>query len=350
MIIKLMTRTTKGSIRSLAKYVLSYTTDNLAKDKKKATVLVRHNLTYSNDIEGYIRAFMENEQARVYRRKNNAILQHVVISFSPLDHAKVTGAVLKKVSKKWITLTAADCLCLAVSHEKENQHAHLIISAVKTNGRSARLSQKQLSHALEEMELYQAKEFPFLTLSAISHAKKKTMKKEMQEKENGIINYKTIKETEPTINEVPDHVNPLEVLQGGYMAGKQELRAMGIEPIGATFGSADLFKIDGKPALAVSWIDGALAGMAIHPEFQGKGLGKAFIRNLTKDRPLEVCDPNEQMLGLLKSIGKVSEPDGRGVVTVTANIPHLENQKTELENEFEQIRNRKKDMENSRAL
>lgn len=89
-------------------------------------------------------------------------------------------------------------------------------------------------------------------------------------------------------------------LRFGYVAGKTELREMGIDPVGATFGMADVFTIGGKPALAISWSEDALAGFAIHPDFQNKGLGKAFIRQLAQDRILEVYDPNDKMKNLLE--------------------------------------------------
>ena len=110
----------------------------------------------------------------------------------------------------------------------------------------------------------------------------------------------------------------------GTMAGKEELREYGMDTVGATYGMADLGRINGKPALAVSWGEEALEGLSVHPDFQRKGLASAFIRFLAKDEPLNVYDPNEPMTALLKKLGDVSEADGRGVVTLTLNEKYQE--------------------------
>jgi len=81
---------------------------------------------------------------------------------------------------------------------------------------------------------------------------------------------------------------------------------------------ATIFKIDGVAAVATSWLDGSLAGFSVAKAFRGRGIGTQFIRELIKEEGgvLRVADANEKMLKLLGNIGRVSEPDGTGTVTV----------------------------------
>ena len=93
---------------------------------------------------------------------------------------------------------------------------------------------------------------------------------------------------------------------------------LGVEAMG--YGnSADVFFINGKPAIAMSWIDEGLAGFSVAEEYRGKGLSDAFLKELIMSDPfrqLDVVDANDGMLNLLKRVGTVTEMDGAGIVRV----------------------------------
>jgi GNAT superfamily N-acetyltransferase len=119
------------------------------------------------------------------------------------------------------------------------------------------------------------------------------------------------------------------------MYDRSDLRDVGFTGIGATYGMADVATCDGKPAVAMSWFEGALAGFEVHPNFRRRGIARALIQRLARVDPLEVYDPNEAMLRLLKRNGHVSQPDGRGVVIFS--LSHPRHQVATLETELRAI-------------
>lgn len=109
-------------------------------------------------------------------------------------------------------------------------------------------------------------------------------------------------------------------VKGGYMMGKDDLRDVGIPPIAATHGAASVYKIKDKWAFAFSFSEGALAGFGVSKDFRGMGIASHVITKMANSDgtgTLEVYDPNSDMMAVLTKLGKVSTPDGRGIVTLT---------------------------------
>lgn len=83
---------------------------------------------------------------------------------------------------------------------------------------------------------------------------------------------------------------------------------------------ANVLKIDGKPAVGFTFMDdGALGGFSVAEQFRNQGVARKVLTDWAKENggTLRVADPNSDMLAVLKKIGKVSEPNGEGTVTLT---------------------------------
>lgn len=190
MIVKSLSR--KSNPAQLIHYATRYITNGkTTKDKKEQMmILVKHNIR-SNTVEGFVSEFKQNESFRLYKRKDSVVLFHTILSFSPDDKTKVSTVILKDLSKKFIELQSPRCLSLAVAHfEKQHTHIHVLNSGVQVNGRSARVSKREFSRILQELEQYQAEKYPQLVHSKIDHSKKK-----VKESEQLIEQFKTSRKT-----------------------------------------------------------------------------------------------------------------------------------------------------------
>ncbi len=164
--------------------LIQYATRYIVKKQKGAAkqehmkVLVRHNLR-SKTVEGIIAEFKENESYRIYHRKDSVILFHSILSLNPKDKEKVSIAMLKDLSKKFIELRGSNCLHLAVAHlEKSHAHIHIVSSGVQVNGRSSRVAKPVFKRMLRNLESYQQEKYPSLIHSKNTHEKKNGRNKE----------------------------------------------------------------------------------------------------------------------------------------------------------------------------
>ena len=183
MIFKSLSRKSNGT--QLLRYVLGYTMqDKISqKSKKDASVILHHNLIHSKSMDGYIKAFKENEQFRLYKRKDSVVLHHTILSFHPREKQKVSDKILRDMAQKFVELRAQSCLCLIVAHkEKNNTHLHALVSGVQTNGYSSkRISKQEFNSIIEQLEAYQRETFPELTYSQNTHQKKQPLSKNLLE-------------------------------------------------------------------------------------------------------------------------------------------------------------------------
>ncbi|XVJ66882.1 MAG: hypothetical protein HEQ40_12210 [Lacibacter sp.] len=170
MIIKSLSR--RSNSTQLIKYATRYITkDKAHTHQDDAVILVRHNIR-SKSVEGFIKEFQENESFRLYKRKDNVILFHTILSFSPHDKLRVSKKLLKDLAEKFIELRSPSCLNLAIAHfEKQHSHLHILTSGVRVNGRSSRVSKREFTRFLNELEAYQQSSYPELTYSKNNHNK-----------------------------------------------------------------------------------------------------------------------------------------------------------------------------------
>jgi hypothetical protein len=178
MIIKSLSR--KSNSGQLVKYALRYSLKQNSQLEKQenAIVLLRHNLR-TKTAEGNIKEFKENESYRIYRRKDSVVLFNTILIFAPKDKFRITKEMLKDVAIKFVELRASNCLNLAVAHlEKDHTHVHVLTSGVKVDGKSSRVSKKEFSNILSQLEKYQQDKYPELINSKNVHAKQKVETKE----------------------------------------------------------------------------------------------------------------------------------------------------------------------------
>lgn len=173
MIFKSMSRHGSASNQTqLIEYVTRYSIKHKrsTRDKEEATIILRHHLK-SQDIEGMVKEFQQNESFRVYKRKNSAVLFHEVVSFAPGDKKFITDQILKDIAAKYVSLRAVDSLCLIVSHREKTAHTHLhaILSGVKLNGYSSRVSKDTFKRIVADLEKFQQEKYPELIHSKNQH-------------------------------------------------------------------------------------------------------------------------------------------------------------------------------------
>lgn len=139
-------------------------------------LIVTHGLR-SNDIDGYIKEFDDNEKQRKHTRKDSVRAYHHIISFSHLDTNFITEKMLRDVSQKYISLRGPDSLFIAVAHvNTDNAHLHLVQSGVKVGtGRAARISKQEFQEIKRTLQQYQKDNYPAL-VSLPEHGKSKNQK------------------------------------------------------------------------------------------------------------------------------------------------------------------------------
>jgi hypothetical protein len=177
MIIKSLSR--KANPQQLLKYVLRYIANEKQQSKDKATIILKHNLRNTRSINGYIKAFADNESFRLYRRKDSVILYHDIISLHPLNKNNITSAMLKDIATQYIERRGTNNLYLIAQHsDKDHEHLHCVISGVQTNGYSSRISKQEFKSLKLHLERYQHEKYPELDASHIEHNKLQKKSKE----------------------------------------------------------------------------------------------------------------------------------------------------------------------------
>ena len=180
MIYKSLSRTRGSNPSQLIHYVTRYSLKEKysSKDKEEATIILRHNIK-SRKIENIAKEFKLAESFRIYHRHDSVTLFHDIMSFSPRDKKFVTNKVLKDIASKYVSLRSKDSLCLVVAHRDKTSHTHmhLVVSGVKLDGYSSRVSKSSFKSIINELELYQQEKYPELIYSKNTHAKKITRSK-----------------------------------------------------------------------------------------------------------------------------------------------------------------------------
>lgn len=126
-----------------------------------------HNLT-AFDVKGIAKEFKDNETLRKKHKKSIA-LHHVILSFHPLDAHKITPAILKDLTEKYIELRGLKGIAFARVHDAEQHpHVHILISGNElgsSKATSIRPEERDWIH--EELEKYQLEKYPELSHSLV---------------------------------------------------------------------------------------------------------------------------------------------------------------------------------------
>jgi hypothetical protein len=163
MIIKSLSR--KSNASQLVKYIFRYILDPKKQGIDKGSFLIRHNIRGST-IESYVKEFAANNENRLFKRKDQATIQHIILSWSNKDSHLISDKMLRELTKKFIELRGVNNLYVGTKHTDRNHlHIHIAMSAVQLNGRSSRISKVQFEKLKEDMDRYQSLKYPELSNS-----------------------------------------------------------------------------------------------------------------------------------------------------------------------------------------
>jgi hypothetical protein len=139
------------------------------KGKLPATVFKQN--IQARSIQGYIKAFDDNEKLRVHVRNNNVKAYHHILSFSKLDKGQMREDMLKDITRQYISLRGENSLFVgAVHQDREHIHIHLVQSGVQyMTGLANRVSRQQFQELKVAMQEYQMKKYPELVHSLPNH-------------------------------------------------------------------------------------------------------------------------------------------------------------------------------------
>jgi hypothetical protein len=164
MIIKSLSR--KSNASQLVKYICRYILDPKKQDIEKGSFLIRHNIRGGSNIRNYVKEFAANNENRLFKRKDQATIQHIILSWSNKDSHLISDKMLRDLAKKFIALRGENNLWVGTCHrDRSHLHIHLAMSAVQLNGRSSRISKAQFEKLKEDMDRYQALKYPQLSNS-----------------------------------------------------------------------------------------------------------------------------------------------------------------------------------------
>lgn len=174
-----MSRKTK-SFSQLLSYILQHR--NELKKSIGDTFILKHNIV-KNSIPEWTKQFLNNELNRKYKRNNNAIIYHDVISFSRNDIAKISLKTMKDLAQQYINLRFDNSMVIAVPHQdKEHFHVHLCASGVDIEtGIASRVSREDFKQIKQQLQEYQKTKYPELVNSIVNHDKKKSISKTNKE-------------------------------------------------------------------------------------------------------------------------------------------------------------------------
>jgi len=166
MIVKILSRHS-ASFKSLAEYIVR------GAGKEGKPQIFTHNLR-SENTDGRVREFLENEAHRTYTRRNQVFIYHEIVSLSNKeDGTKITKSVLDALARKYISLRGKQGMFLgAVHRDKEHVHIHFMTAGLEyRTGKSFRLKKYQLQELKIKFQEYHRKKHPELTQSTVNHGK-----------------------------------------------------------------------------------------------------------------------------------------------------------------------------------
>ena len=166
MIIKSLGRKGSGSFTALSDYILRE--DAVYKNPDGSPYMVAHNVF--GNLEEIRKQIEANENLRINKRANNNTTVHTILSFAREDADKLTPEKLDRIAREYIERLNPDSLAIASFHISNGQNPHIhILQAGCVNGHALRVDRSTFAQLKNDMELWQATEFPELTASEIQH-------------------------------------------------------------------------------------------------------------------------------------------------------------------------------------
>jgi hypothetical protein len=178
MIIKSLSRKGRGKNHSagaaaggVIRYILRYALNPDKQNIKKGTFLIKHNLK-GKTIKDFITEFKENHEYRLVKRSNQAVIHHIILSWSNKDSHKITNAMLLDMANHFISLRFPNALVIGTKHEdKSHRHLHLAVSSANVDFTSHRQNKADFAKLKSDMSIYQQGNYPTLVNSLPAHGK-----------------------------------------------------------------------------------------------------------------------------------------------------------------------------------
>jgi len=167
-IVKILSRH-NPSYDSLVKYVLRY----VSNEKKSNDSLTYTQNLRSDNINGYVKEFIENEAFRRNVRTDQIHLFHEIVSFGVAEREIITPAMIDDLARRYMRLRGDASVMLGYPHfDRDHIHLHFCVSALQyRTGKSAGLSKQQLQELKLSFQEYHKQHYPELTKSAPQHGR-----------------------------------------------------------------------------------------------------------------------------------------------------------------------------------
>lgn len=142
-----------------------------------------HNINGEGGINQWINSYLVNESKRVFKRRSNNVVNHVILALGAQDANKITPEILKDLTQKYIEYRGNQGIYLASPHwNKEHLHIHICESGLEyESGMSMRMSKPEFARLKQSIERYQREQYPFLEHSLVNHGK--GLEKEISDRE-----------------------------------------------------------------------------------------------------------------------------------------------------------------------
>ena len=165
----------KSHKREIFKQILEYMLHNINKisNERKNTFTLTHNLK-GKTIETWVKQLKENEQLRLYKRKDSVRLTHEILSWHKEDAKNIDLPKMEAMTREYFLRRNPKGIYVAVPHfDKDHFHIHVLASGVEfRTGKSLRLSKVEFQNLKKRFQDYHQKYFPELTKSIVRHGSK----------------------------------------------------------------------------------------------------------------------------------------------------------------------------------
>lgn len=141
----------------------------IAKDKGRIADYrnqgIFHNLS-STHLHAILKEFSNNYEEYAKKRSNGNQALHTILSYSPLDRAKLTLEIMDSIAQHYLQTAYPNALAFGTHHLSESHlHSHLLISANEyMSDKSTRLSKADLKTIHQEMLEYMRTQHPELSI------------------------------------------------------------------------------------------------------------------------------------------------------------------------------------------
>jgi len=128
----------------------------------------------SNNIDGFVQEFIENEAFRRQQRSDQIHLFHEIISFHADENkAVITDAMIEYLAHTYMRLRGDTGVMVGGVHKDKNHiHLHFCVSALQyRTGKSFGLNKTQLRELKQSFQEYHKQHYPELTKSFPEHGK-----------------------------------------------------------------------------------------------------------------------------------------------------------------------------------